>query len=113
MKKNFQNEFLKCSDKKLIELLKCRKGGKTTMEIMDLILQQPLNKNQIAKMIHKDYHTIRYHLQIMCQNKYIIQKEIGKRYYYWPSKKLIKNIDTYNKIKDSFKKEKEENDYEK
>ncbi|MBO6122467.1 MAG: winged helix-turn-helix transcriptional regulator [Methanobrevibacter sp.] len=105
--------IINSSDKKLIELLKCRKGGKTTLEIMDLILQQPLNKNQIAKMINKDYHTVRYHLQIMCQNGYVTQDTIGKRYYYWPSKKLIKNIDTYNTIKDYFKKDKEENSYDK
>lgn len=49
MRKTITGDFLKYSDKKLIELLKCRKGGKTTIEIMDQILQQPLNKKPNSK----------------------------------------------------------------
>ena len=102
MKKSLTKELWQCNDKKLIELLRCRKGGKTTIEIVDQILIQPLNKNQIAKNINKDYHTVRYHLKIMCKHEYIVKETIGKTYYYWPSKKLINNIDTYNKIKETF-----------
>ncbi|WP_295599158.1 winged helix-turn-helix domain-containing protein [uncultured Methanobrevibacter sp.] len=106
MQKSITKELWQCEDKKLIELLICRKGGRTTIEIVDEILTQPLNKNQIAKNIKKDYHTVRYHLTIMCKHKYIVKEPIGKTYYYWPSKKLINNIDTYNKIKESFDEEK-------
>ena len=36
-------------DKELVSLILGRSGGITTSRIIDLILQKPLNKNQIAK----------------------------------------------------------------
>ena len=87
-------------DKELLNLIVGRKGGKTTIKIIDKILEKPKNKNQIANELGLDYKTICYHINIMTEHDYLLEEKCNKRYYYHPSDKLFKSLDEYNIIKE-------------
>lgn len=100
------NNIWNVTDKELLYLIKSRDGGKTTAKIIDAILEGPYNRNQLSKKLKLDYKTICYHIQIICKYNYITKEKFEQNYYYRPSKKLLKNINEYNLIKESFKKRK-------
>ncbi|WP_458405684.1 ArsR/SmtB family transcription factor [Methanobrevibacter sp.] len=107
MVKNFKiNTLWTIKEKDLLYLIKLRSGGETTAKIIDLLLEQPYNKNQLANILKVDYNTISYHLAIMCKYKMMIEEKVGKQYYYRPSDKLINNIEDYILIKNSMKNKK-------
>ena len=91
-------------DRELYNLIAVRSGGENTMRIIDEILDKPKNANQIAKKLGLDYKTVTYHLDIMCDYEYLIKETFGHTSSYFPSDKLIRNLDEYNNIKNSFKK---------
>lgn len=99
MKSNNSFDISKIKDKELYNLIVTRNGGKTSMMIIDLILVKPSNANQLAKTLGLDYKTIRYHLNIFCSHKYVTKETLDNYSTYFPSDKLIKNIDEYNNIK--------------
>ncbi len=100
------NDLSKFKDRELYSLIAIRNGGENTIRIIDEILNKPKNANQIAKSLGLDYKTVRYHLAIICDHDYLIQEKFNNRYSYFPSEKLIRNLDEYNKIKRFLKKEK-------
>ncbi len=94
-------DFSKYRDRELYSLIATRNGGKNTIRIIDEILIKPKNANQIAKILNLDYKTVRYHLDIICNHDYLIKEKFGKNYSYFPSDKLIRNLDEYHMIKKS------------
>lgn len=91
--------------KSLHQVFLKRKGGKTTIKIMDLLLERPYNGNQIAKIIKMDYKTIYYHLDILCKNKLVMSESDSYGSLYYPTEILLKNPEEYEKIKDMMRKE--------
>lgn len=87
-------------DKELFSLLAGRSGGPTTMRILDLILQMPLNKNQIAKILNLDYKTVEYHINLMTLHDYLFAVPCENIKYLYPSQKLFNSIEQYNLIKE-------------
>ena len=87
------------NDKELLNLILGREGGKTTLKIIDEILVKPYNKNQLAKILNIDYNTVTHHIKIMRQHEYITEEQLGKSFYYHPSKKLFKSIKEYRIIR--------------
>lgn len=96
------------TDKKLLYLIVGRKGGKTTIRILDKILMRPYNKNQLANQLNLDYNTITHHIKILENHDYITEVKFENSYYYQPSEKLYKSIDEYNTIKESMQNEDDE-----
>lgn len=86
-------------DKELLDLTIGREGGKTTVRIMDKLLERPHNKNQLAKLLGLDYNTITYHINIICKHEYISEEQFEHNSYYHPTEKLFKNIDEYKIIR--------------
>ena len=96
------------SDKELLYLIVGRKGGKTTIRILDKILMKPYNKNQLANQLNLDYNTITHHIKIIESYDYITEVRFENIYYYQPSEKLFKSIDEYNIIKESMQNDESE-----
>lgn len=88
-------------DKTLLKIILCREGGRTTSEIMDLLLEYPYNKNQLSEILGVNYNTITYHLKIVCKNNYMEEIVIGNKYYYEPTPKLKNSLEDYNIIKEN------------
>ena len=86
-------------DKELYSMLMGGDGGKTRMKIIDEILIKPSNANQLSKRLKLDYKTITYHLDIICSHKYMTREKFEKKTYYYPSDRLIKNMDEYIDIR--------------
>lgn len=91
--------LLDIKDKELLNFLVGREGGKTSILILDLILQKPYNKNQLAKQLGLDYNTVNYHIKIMCAHNYIIAERFEKSVFYYPSEKFNKVKDEYTLLK--------------
>lgn len=83
----------------LTTLLMGRKGGKTTIEILDELLIRPRNINQLAKILNKDYNTIRYHINMVFKCELVTKGDEGYGNLYYPSNKFIKSLNEYEEIK--------------
>lgn len=93
-------------DKDLLNLLVAREGGRTTIRIIDKILEKPFNKNQLSKNLNLDYNTITYHINIIKSHEYITEEKFDKSCFYHPSEKLFKSIKEYNLVKEYLKNDK-------
>ena len=89
------------NDKELYDLIVIRNGGMNTMRIIDEILMKPQNANQIAKRLGLNYKTVTYHLDLICNHNYATKENFDKHYSYFPSDKLVRNLEEYNKIQES------------
>lgn len=92
--------LLEIKDKELLNFLVGREGGKTSILILDLILQKPFNKNQLARQLGLDYNTVNYHIKIMCNHNYITAEKFEKSVFYYPTEKFNKVYDEYTLLKD-------------
>lgn len=88
-------------NRELYNLIAVRSGGKNTIRIIDEILVKPKNANQIANILKLDYKTVIYHLNIICDHDYLVKEQFNNNYSYFPSDKLLKNLEEYNNIKKS------------
>lgn len=91
-------------NQELVDLLISRAGGRTTVKIIDEILENPQNANQLSKNLKLNYKTIIHHTKIMQEHNYITKNTFKKTYYYHPTEKLIKNLDEYYYIKKELEK---------
>lgn len=92
--------LLDIKDKELLNFLVGREGGKTSILILDLILQKPYNKNQLARQLGLDYNTISYHIKIMCDHNYITAEKFEKRVFYYPTEKFNNVHEEYTLLKE-------------
>ena len=83
----------------LTELLLGRKGGKTTLRIMELLLIRPYNMNQLARKLNLEYKTINYHMDMIQEHKYVIKGEGNYGSLYYASPKLKKSLKELEQIK--------------
>lgn len=98
-----QKKILQIKNKELLSLLLGRKGGKTTMRILDELLKRPNNANQLSNLLGVDYNTITFHINILLEKNYVDRIEVGSTIIFYPSDKLIKSYDEYLIIKETFK----------
>ena len=92
--------FVDIKDRELWNFLVGRKGRKTSILILDLILEKPYNKNQLATQLGFDYNTITYHIKIMCDHDYIKGEKFEKSVFYYPTEKFNKVHDEYKLLKE-------------
>lgn len=85
--------------KEMNRLLLGRKGGRTTMRIIDKILKKPYNTNQLSIELNLDYNTIKYHMHLILKSELVIQSEGKYGSLFYPSSKLINNLKEYEQIK--------------
>ncbi|WP_410320135.1 winged helix-turn-helix domain-containing protein [Methanobrevibacter sp.] len=89
--------------KDLNELLIMRKGGKTTIEIIDQLLERPHNANQLSHKLGITYKTTVYHIKIMEEMDFIVRDGDHYGALYYLTEKLTNNISDYNQIKKCLK----------
>lgn len=92
------------NNKELNTLLLKRKGGPTSIIIIDALLDRPRNAYQLSKLLGFDYKTIIYHVTLFCESDFLIKEKENYGSLYYPSKKLLDNIIEYEKIKKIMKK---------
>lgn len=94
-----QYNLLKYENKEMADLILGRKGGKTTIKIIDQLLYRPHSINQLSKTLKLDYKTIQYHIELILNLELVEHnnKKYGTLYY--PTKKLINNLKEYKQIK--------------
>ena len=75
------------------------RGGDNRIKILDLLINNPLNINQISEELQLDYKTIQHHMRILEKNNIITR--MGDKYgiLYFISNYLEKNIESYYNIK--------------
>lgn len=76
-----------------------RKGGRTTVKIIDEILKQPYNTNQLSNELDLDYNTVKYHMHLILKSELVVQSENKYGSLFYPSPKLINNLKEYEQIK--------------
>lgn len=91
--------MINTGNRELTQLLVGRKGGKTTIKIIDQILAQPNNMNQLSKILGLDYKTVRYHVNLISELK-LVEGDAEYGSLYFPTKKLINNLNEYKQIKE-------------
>lgn len=69
-----------------------RIGGKTTETIINCIIEKPYSPNQLSKELHFDLSTIVYHLKILEDNGYIANEPFENKSFYYPTNKLITEL---------------------
>lgn len=106
MENQNNHNMWKIVDKELLTLIKGRRGGKTTLEILDAILKGPYNSHQLSKKLKIDYNTVKFHLKIIYKHDYITREKFEETYFYYPTEKLYNNLKEYNLIKEIMKNEK-------
>ena len=52
-------------NRELMNLILGRKGGETTIRIIDQLLERPYNINQLSKKLGLNYKTIKYHIKLI------------------------------------------------
>ncbi|WP_406536330.1 winged helix-turn-helix domain-containing protein [Methanobrevibacter sp.] len=99
-KKDINIEILNLSNRDLSNILIGRKGGKTTIKIIDKLLIKPYNANQLSNLLELDYKTILHHINIAHEHKYVDKEKTKNSNLYYPSNKLINCLDEYYLIKE-------------
>lgn len=99
-KKNFNLQLLNLSNRDLSNILIGRKGGKTTIQILDKLLIKPYNVNQLSNLLGLDYKTVVHHINIAYEHRYLDKEETKNSNIYYPSNKLINCLDEYYLIKE-------------
>ena len=96
-------KFNRFNNKELNTLLLKRKGGATSIKIIDALLKQPRNVNQLSKLLKLDYKTIKYHVTLFHDLKFLIKDGDGYGSLYYPSEKLLNNMKEYEEIRKTLK----------
>ena len=101
-----KNETMKISktiyslkNRELSNLLIGRKGGRTTIMIIDKLLLKPYNANELSKILNLDYKTIVHHMNIIHNHQYVEKEELENCILYYPSNKLFNCLEEYKLIK--------------
>lgn len=97
MKNNIPDKF---ANNEMVQLLVGRKGGQTTIKIIDQILDQPNNINQLSKILKLDYKTVKYHMHLILELKLVDGNDKKYGSLYFPTKKLTNNLNEYEQIKE-------------
>ena len=85
------------------DLILGRKGGRTTVKIIDEILRHPYNANQLSKELDLDYKTVKYHIYLVLKSEVVVENEMQYGTLFYPSQKLINNLSEYEQIKNNLK----------
>lgn len=79
-------------------LLVGTRGGPTRARIIHSLEKNPQNANQLAQTLGLDYKTIRHHLQILVENRFLVTAGDGYAKVYFPSPVLESCHETFLEI---------------
>ncbi|MGQ9514495.1 MAG: ArsR/SmtB family transcription factor [Thermoproteota archaeon] len=79
-------------------LLVGTRGGPTRAKIIHSLEKNPQNANQLAQTLGLDYKTIRHHLQILVDNRFLVTVGEGYAKVYFPSPVLESCRETFMEI---------------
>lgn len=103
---------MKESNESLTTILYGKKGSLTSVKIIDLLFEKPLNVNQISNALNIHYNTSLYHVKLLTRGNILEKEGGGYGALYMPTKHLNDNIHMYKKLKkdllDDMEKEKNE-----
>jgi DNA-binding transcriptional ArsR family regulator len=74
------------------------KGGVTRAEIIKALRDKPLNANQLADLLKRDYRTIRHHLDVLEKNRLITSAGESYGVTYFLSPDLEQNYTLFEEI---------------
>lgn len=75
-------------------------GGFNRGKILIELFKKPQNANELSKNLNIEYKTVRYHLQVLEENKIITSVGGGYGRTYFPSEELEANKQYFNEIWD-------------
>jgi predicted transcriptional regulator len=83
--------------KALLLLFIKTKGGNNRIQIVKTLKQCPRNANQIAKILHVDYRTIKHHLRVLEKNDIVVNVGGGYATAYFLSKHMEENFAVFER----------------
>ena len=74
------------------------RGGRTRRMMVDLLVDSPMNANQLAGSLSVNYRTVSHHLKVLTESRLIEAQ--GPRYgqVYFPTSLLTSNIAVYREV---------------
>ena len=65
---------------------------------MEVILEEPMNTNQLRITLDLDFRTVKHHLEVLESNDLVMS--LGDNYgkMYFPSEKLMENIELFEEV---------------
>lgn len=74
------------------------RGGSSRIKIIKVVIDSPLNTNQISKEVGLDFKAVQHHLKVLLKNN--IVNTMGDKYnvVYFPSPLLDENMNAFNEI---------------
>ncbi|MCS4541515.1 MAG: winged helix-turn-helix domain-containing protein [Euryarchaeota archaeon] len=95
-----KDDFLPFADykKMLWWIIAGTKGGVTRGKIILSIKERPRNANQLAEDLKLDYKTVRYHLDILVENKLLAPFGEGYGAVYFPTPELEGSFNEFEEI---------------
>lgn len=79
-------------------LLAGTRGGATRAKIIIFMKERPANANQIAEELGLDYKTVRHHLDVLVDNKIIVNAGEGYGTPYFLTDEMVENFHVFNEI---------------
>ncbi|MBC7081379.1 MAG: winged helix-turn-helix transcriptional regulator [Thermoplasmatales archaeon] len=79
-------------------LLAASAGGISRGRIIELLIEKPMNANEIAKIAGMDYKTVRHHLKVLEKNSLVTSMGEGYAKMYFISDLLEQNIKSFYEI---------------
>ena len=73
-------------------------GGVNRGRILEELFQRPHNANELSKVLHLDYKTVRHHLEVLEKNRLATSAGSGYGKVYFPSVMLEEHVELFNEI---------------
>ena len=78
-------------------LLNASRGGPTRLNLLKLLIEKPMNANQLSKNLNLDYKTVQGHVEILIENGVIEtpKKQYGSVYFLsqeWENNDYLKKL---------------------
>ena len=73
-------------------------GGVNRGRILEELFQRPHNANELSKVLHLDYKTVRHHLEVLEKNRLSTSTGSGYGKVYFPSDMLEEHVELFDEI---------------
>lgn len=79
-------------------LFTATRGGTNRGRIMEIILEEPMNTNQLRIALDLDFRTVKHHLEVLATNDLVMAMGDNYGKMYFPSEKLMENIALFEEV---------------
>jgi DNA-binding transcriptional ArsR family regulator len=79
-------------------LFTATRGGTNRGRIIEVLLEEPMNTNQLRQALDLDFRTVKHHLEVLENNDLV--SSMGNNYgrMYFTSEKLMNNIELFGEV---------------